>query len=277
MKTSRILSPALLALVLMAIGVTSTTAGNDFIIGNLRVDLPEVYNATRYQVTVAPGIQPQYGYANDFGAGWIGVYLAQYNGQPFSGQFSQVGIKTTIRGIYWFVYAEPGVDCVRGHQDGTIGCYGDVGDIVTLGQWYQLQLVKFSWNNFWIAFICPYGGNCYYLAEMNSDSSRIYWAHSDTEEGYNRTPDPYLPLYFYYYHPQYWNPGTSTWQEWPRNSGGTQISYLEAIPSFICPAHYGAAPYLYDVRSWAAGSGARVCNANLFEFDLYLPAILKNW
>ncbi len=280
MKHPRFLLSMLLALTATTLSIVVASAGNDFIVGNLRVDLPEVYNSGRYRVLLYAGDKPTTGNQNDFSTGWIGVFLheLQYdaygNPIPFSAQFSQVGIQTFQDGAHWFVYAEPGVTCIQGQQVDPLMCRGALGDIVNLGEWHWVKLVKFSWNDFWIAYVCRTDNTCVYVAEINSNSNCIYWAHADAEEGYVETTDPYIGMNFYFWHPQYW---TTDWQEWPMNGGGTQISYLQAIPAAICPAHYGAIPAMFnDARAWWAGSFGPVCYARLFEFDVFLPLIMKN-
>ena len=98
----------------VAVGV-AIAAGNDLMVGRLRVDLSEVYSAGDYRVLLLANDKPSSG-SPDFTSSWLSLDLAQYNGQPFSAEFSQVGLLARDDGIHWFVYAEPGVTCIRGEQ-----------------------------------------------------------------------------------------------------------------------------------------------------------------
>lgn len=64
--------------------VTVVVAGNDFVYGNLRVDLSAIYGAGDYRVTLLANDKPNGG-SPDYTTAWLGLNLAQYNGQPFSG------------------------------------------------------------------------------------------------------------------------------------------------------------------------------------------------
>jgi len=248
MRVMHLTKPLLLALTLF---ITSTAAivfaqeGYDFVVGDLRVDLSEVYYARDYKVHLLANDKPTSGEDGDFTAAWLGVFLAEYiPGQPGSGLFSQVGLKTDKNGIYWFVYSEAGVTCDRGRQPDPEHCYGAYGDLVALGSWHQVELVKYTQNNYWIARVYDSGGTAYDVARIWSDSNRIYLARSDTEQGYFESSDPYLTASFYHWHPQYMKWGTG-WQEWPESSGDNCNSiWTEAINGpDLCPAHYGADPY----------------------------------
>jgi hypothetical protein len=266
-----------LALIFCVIGVAAVSAaGNSFIVADLRVDLPEVYLSRDYRVHLAAWDKPSTGNPDDFTAAWLGVFLAQYNGQPFSGQFSQVGLQTMRRGIRWFVYAEPTVTCLEGFQPDPYHCYGSYGQFVNLYQWHIVELVKYPQDNFWIARVYDANGTAHDVAKIWSTSNRIYMAHSDTEEGYYETTDPYITAKFYHWHPQYmdWERG---WQDWPCSTGGTGNSTIWASPESICPTHYGATPNMFgDERAWFAGTGGTVCFWLLFPcYHLFLPLILK--
>jgi len=257
-------------------------AGNDFVVGDLRVDLSEVYNATDYKVHLLASDEPSSGSDDDFTTAWLGVFLAQYiPGVPDSGQFSQVGLLTKKDGIRWFVYAEPTVTCLRGWHDpgDDRHCYGFVNDLVALGSWHQVELVKYTQNNYWIARVYDSGGTAYDVAKIWSNSNRIYMARSDTEEGYVENSDPYLTASFYHWHPQYMGAG---WQEWPESSGNNCNSiWTDAINGpDPCPAHYGADPYWTgDPRAWFAGTAGKWCDVDpLFPATYtYLPDIKANY
>jgi hypothetical protein len=282
MTWTRRLICSLLALVfLVTVGAAvALGSGNDFVVGDLRVDLPEVYSAGDYRVHLLAYEKPTTGYYRDFTTAWLGAFLAEFNGQPGSGQFSQVGFITQKAGVRWFVYAEPGVDCLLGGPDDpndTQHCYGDYGELVTLNTWQQVELVKYPQDNFWIARVYDTTGSPHDVAKIWSTSNRIYLARSDTEEGYYEAGDPYITASFYHWHPQYMN-WQSGWQDWPASSGGN-CNDIWTSPVPICPYHYGANPNMWgDPRSWFAGTGGKWCDVDpLFPTDyVYLPDIKAN-
>ncbi len=280
MKRTCLSRSVCLALTLCVIGVTVVSAaGNSFIVADLRVDLPAVYQSRDYRVLLASWDKPNTGDTRNFTTAWLGVFLGQYNGQPFSGQFSQVGLQTTRSGIRWFVYAEPTVTCLEGTQppNDPYHCYGSYGQLVNLYQWHSVELVKYPQDNFWIARVYETDGTGHDVAKTWSASNRIYLARSDTEEGYYEDSDPHITASFYHWHPQYMDWGIG-WQEWPRSTGGAGNSTIWVWPSSICPNYYGATPNMFgDERSWFAGTGGQVCYWLLFPSTrLYLPLILKN-
>lgn len=267
------------------ITVTAVIAGGDHVAGQLRVDLSEVYNSRDYKVGLLTDEKPTA--PGGYTAGWLGVDLAQGDGTPYSAQFSQVGLLTDKDGIYWFVYAEPGVTCLRGNsQWGTCsngrpcGCQGTVNDLVSLGSWHTVELVSYG-QGYWIARVYTASGTPYDVAQIWSSSSRIYFAQSTTEEAYSNPPDPYLTARFFHWHPQYMVSGTG-FREWPTSSGGNNsliyVTDLNGQNSF-CPQHYGATPnILGDERFWFAGTDGQQCSWLLFpSVHIYLPAILKNY
>lgn len=255
--------------------------GNDFVVGELRVDLSEVYDSKDYRVLLLANDKPNA--SGGMTVAWLGLDLAQYNGQLYSAQFSQVGLYTDNVGLYWFVYAEPGVTCLRGTtQFGTCmggrpcGCIGTSSDIVSLGTWHWVELVTYG-QGYWIARVYDTNTNAYDVALIWSTSPRIYFAQSTTEEAYTVAQDPFLTASFYHWHPQYMQWGTG-WQEWPRSRGNiVSNSTIWVSPSSICPSHYGATPNMFgDERSWYAGTGGQTCFWLLFPpIRIYLPLILK--
>jgi hypothetical protein len=56
------------------------------------------------------------------------------------------------------------------------------------------------------------GGSFYTVAQISYNSSRIYLAHSDTEEGFYEDLDPYITAKFLYFRPQYLKQGS--WVDW---------------------------------------------------------------
>lgn len=276
MKPKNVYISALMAAILTAMVFSVALAGNNFIIGDLRVDLAEVYNARDYRVHIAANAQPTTGDRRDFTTAWLGIFLAQYNGTPGSGKFTQVGIVTTRDGIQWFVYAEPGVTCLRGTKHPTLPeCNGDYNDLVSLGRYTRVELKKNLNEDYWRAIVYDANSIGYVVAQIPYNSNRIYLARSDTEEGYYEANDPYITANFYHWHPQYLEGGV--WKDWPVSTGGSSNSTIWVSPSSICPTHYGATPNQYgDERAWFAGTGGKVCEWLLFpSAHVYLPLVVK--
>jgi hypothetical protein len=117
MKTTRSTPVMKYLAVILAAGILVTAAAvvsraNDWIAGELRVDLPEVYTALDYRARLM---------ARDIAAANPGEYTTVWlavdlDNQPglFGADFTQVGLMTDNRGVFWFVYSEPGVTCDRG-------------------------------------------------------------------------------------------------------------------------------------------------------------------
>lgn len=270
--------------VAVAAGV-AIAAGNDFMAGKLYVNLNEVYSAGDYRVLLLAHDKPSSG-SPDYTASWLSLDLAQYNGQPFSAEFSQVGLLARDDGIHWFVYAEPGVTCIRGEQywgtcnGRSCGCLGTVGDIVSQGAWHRVELVTYG-QGYWIARVYSSGDVGWDVAKIWSTSTRIYDAQVTMEEAYTTAQDPYLTGRFYHWHPEYIVPG-SGFRDWPESEGGHQnqiyATDLNGQNTF-CPDHYGVDPnWLGDERAWYAGTGGHACSWLLFpSAHVYLPIALKNY
>lgn len=256
-------------------GVTIAYAGNTFVFGELRYDLPEIYNAGDYSDYLMATELPSTGDTRDFTTAWLGVFLHEYTpGVPWSGKFAQVGLETTRYGVRWFVYAEANVVCNRGVQYNANTCYGLYDDLVSIGNWTRMRLSRVG-NN-WYAVVYDIYGTSYTVAEIQYQSTRIFLARSDTEEGFYESTDPYITAKFYHYRPQFLNLSQSIWMDWAK-SDGTGASYLRAYSPDPCPAHYGATPNLQgDERFWFAGTGGQICNWLLFPSEhIYLPLISR--
>lgn len=252
-------------------------AGNDFVWGELRVDLFDVAHALDYRVLLLANGKPNSGYP-DYTTAWFGVYLAPYNGQPYSAQFTQVGLLTKSNGIRWFVYAEPGVTCLRGQPAwGNLGCEGNVNDLVQIGSWHWVELVTYN-QGFWIARIYESNGTPHDVAKIWSTSITIYRAGSVTEEAYAISQDPHLTALFYHWHPQYLKGGVG-WKEWPKSDGNNSFIYVTDLngQNTFCPQYYGANPnYANDEHAWFAGMGGQKCSWLLSPaYHHYLPLVQK--
>ncbi|MGQ9554946.1 MAG: hypothetical protein ACUVWR_12625 [Anaerolineae bacterium] len=265
----------LLALVLWAVGIAVASAGNSFVRADLRTDLSDIYGARWYRAWLSATAIPTTGDPADFATTYILVFLAQYNGQPGSGQLTQVGLKAQRDGVRWFVYAEPGVTCRRGQQTDWQHCHGNVGDLgVAINYWTEVELQKDT-SNHWSAWVYDQSGIGYKVADINYTSPRIYLARMDTEEGYYEATDPFITVGYYHWHPQYLS---GTYQDWPASSG-PNCNWMDAYPSSVCPAHYGANPNLdSDVRYWWAGTGGKWCAVDPFfpAATRYLPEVRGN-
>lgn len=268
---------ALLAISMTATSSSSTFADNDLLTGALRVDLSQVYNAKDYMVTLLANGTPN---AWDFGgytAAWLGVFLAPYNGQAFSGQFSQVGLLTNNEGIHWFVYAEPGVTCLLGATWlETLGCIGNAGDLVSVAAWHNVELVTYPGDGFWTARVYESDGiTSHDVARIASSSTRIYVAQSTSEEAYNNWAwDPFFNAQFYHWHPRYMVPYQG-FQDWPSSDGNNSTIYMNR--SGFCPNAYGMTPnFSNHEHAWFAGTGGQQCSWLLFPSQhLYTPSLQK--
>ena len=266
-------------IILFILIFTSVKAGNDFITVDLRTDVPEVLNSLDYRVWIASGGGPTGNYPT-FTTAWISVYLDNQPGL-YGVKFSQVGLMADSQGIYWFVYAEPGVECWRGSRtywnaelNKFLGCKGDIGDLVDYGQFFKVELVTYG-EGFWIARVEDSQGNPYDVAKILSNSTNIYDADVNMEEGWSQAQDPFEFGSFHLWHPQY-NSWVNGFMEWPISDN--VVNRLYAAPASICPQHYGAwTNKANDPRYWVAGSGGNVCNAIMFPANkVYLPLVIND-
>jgi hypothetical protein len=243
--------------------------------GELRVDLQTIYNSLDYRLNLLSsggGNAP----TGQFTTGWLGLELAHGDPGLFPNKFSQVGIKSDSSGVFWFVYAEPGVTCLSGHTIDAYTCQGDVNQFVSPGTFSYVELVTYL-AGFWIARVYDINGTAHDVATISSGSGRAYRADATFEEGY-RGVDPYYAGYYCFKHPQYMLQGTG-FQEWATSVGSGADSYiyptdLDGINTF-CPQHYGASPYYGgDSRAWYAGTIVGYCQWLLFPSSVtYQPDI----
>jgi hypothetical protein len=259
--------------------------GNDFVIGEFRVDLAEIKNAQDYKLDLlATSLPSQNG---GYTVGWIGINLANQTSGNFPDKFTQVGLFTDKDRIYWFVYSEAGVSCLQGNnfwndpQVGVIGCRGYLTPSVILNTWHTVELVSYG-TGFWYARVYDANQNPKDVAQIFSSSTTIYRAYSATEEAYSSANDPNLEATFYHHEPRYKNVNAfGGFQLWPRSSG-SNVSYIYTTaintPLPICPNKYGATPNIDNNEyKWLAGTGGQICNWTLFPPLLYryLPLIIK--
>jgi hypothetical protein len=270
----------------LLVGITTVIAnGNDFVVGEFRVDLAEVTSAQDYKLDLlATSLPSQNG---GYTAGWIGIYLDNQTSGHFPKKFTQVGLYTDKDRIYWFVYSEAGVACLQGNnfwndpQVGVIGCRAYLTPSVTLNTWHTVELVSYG-TGFWYARVYDANQNPKDVAQIFSSSTTIYRAYSATEEAYSVANDPNLEATFYHHEPRYKNINAyGDFQLWPRSNNGN-ISYIGTTtintPLPICPNKYGATPNIDNYHyKWFAGTGGQICSWILFPPLLYhyLPLIMK--
>lgn len=281
-KRRRFFTTAILSLTLL-ITTQNVLAGNDFVIGELRIDLPVVKSAGAYDLLLYTPVATRPSGLGDFTTAWLGLDLADGPGTG-GRQFSQVGLIVRPDGLRWFVYAEPGVTCHRGTPNyNTLGCQGAVGDIVTTGNYYRVELRRVSSG--WHAMIYDTYSNPYVLATINSTSTEIFRAQATTEQGYSSTVNPYTPAYYYHYHPRYYVTAPYIYADWPQSTTGitgssprrySEIWTWASNGATICPNYYGAGPNVGgDERFWFAGTGGTICNHLLFPQKVFLPLIRR--
>ena len=141
---------AFIGMAIMVAGTTSSAnAGNDFMVVDLRTDIASVYFAQDYQVWLSSNAGPAGNYPT-YTTGWFSVNLDDEPGL-YGHLFTQIGLMTDSGGIYWFVYAEPGVECFRGSYawynpdlGRYLGCRGEYFDLVNFGYFHRVELVTYG-------------------------------------------------------------------------------------------------------------------------------------
>lgn len=264
--------------------------GSNFVDGEWRADITSVNQSDNYALYVAH--QGFITNRNDsFTTGWLGVYLYPYTGQTFSASFSQIGIQSRNGQLYWFVYSELGVTCLRGYYtpadaDGIHrGCNGFDNDLVGLNQTNIFQIAKFGGTWYLEVYNTSVGGSAY-VATINSPtsytqpvycpsgspqpcpaSSAISEASGEAEEGYDGSFDPLLPMAEYFYHPSY-SPTGAYITDWP---GGNNMIHTPGLingqsqPEYQVCTRYGAVLNLNgDPRFYYGGTGGTLCYASPF-------------
>lgn len=249
---------------LLLLATTALPVGAwDFVVGELRVDSSDVYNARDYRVSIAATDRPSSG--SDYTAGWIGIDLANNPGL-YGDQFTQVGLLTDSTGLSWFVYAEPGVQCLQGQTAwGNLGCKGN--NFVALNTFHRVELVTYL-QGFWIARVYDTSGTPHDVAKIWSTSSRIYRATVTMEEATVAQPDPYLKASFLFWHPQF-TPSGADFVDWRPSVSMSTLDEIRSVDgnnqNTFCPQHYGANPNQSgDQRYWYAGTGGQQCSWLLF-------------
>lgn len=122
--------------------VNAQNGGPTFIYGDLRSDLDWIKNSRDYKISIMAGNlsgAPD----NDFTTGWLGLDI-----NFTEDTFFQVGLMTDEpHGLFWFVWAEEDiqVECLRGVSDWNgKGCRGVGSDLVELGYFHEVELVKYT-------------------------------------------------------------------------------------------------------------------------------------
>lgn len=258
-----------LSLVVLMIIVPIASAGNDFVIGNLRVDDWSVTKGQYldYRHYIYPAAAPNNQNSNAT-SGWFGIDLGQWNGNVYSRKFVQVGILTDNSKARWFVYAESGVDCLKGTpgwvgQDGvTRGCVGKYGGMgISPGSniWTRVELATYSGQSWWVVRVYNAQNTPIDVVKVRSGSKQIYYAQATSEEVYSGSSDPHILMNFYHYHPEYWKPNVG-FTLWPGSIGGGNHNILSTFPSNICPTWYGAETGIQNnPHLWRTASGDTTC------------------
>ncbi|MCL4506031.1 MAG: hypothetical protein M1434_01650 [Chloroflexi bacterium] len=273
--------------ILLASSTSALAAGNDFVLGDLRYDLEGVQYAGAYQDLIYADRDIRPTGQNDFTSAWIGIDLANQPG-TYGRQFTQVGLILRPDGLHWFVYAESGVTCYRGASNyGSLGCQGNAGDIVSVGNWYTVELRRVSGANGpeWVAMVYDTYLNPYVVAAIHSSSGVIYRAQATAEQGYSGSTNPHTAAYYLHYHPSYFVQAPFVFTDWPRSTtfvtGIVPHQYSEirlwaSDGTQICPTYYGATIYYpEDLWVWFAGTGGQTCESVLFWPGTWLPAVLR--
>lgn len=249
------------------------SAGNDLITGYLRVDQGVVANSDDYTTYLLSTQIPSTAYG--FTTNWLGITGVD------STTFAQVGLIGWNDGLRWFVftYSPSGVDCLRGsgywgqNPNGKYkGCRGSVGDLVSMNNWYKVELVSYG-QGFWIARVYDTYSIAHDVAKIWINVSTIYKAYNAVEEGYSTISDPQLEGSFYQYSPQYmiWGSGFADWPQStlprsanPPESGGNYSRII--ADSVFCPSYFSASVNVFGLeRAWYGGnSGDGICDWVLF-------------
>lgn len=274
------------ALLLVVAIASPVSAGNDFITVDLRTDQWTVANAAAYQVLIYASAATQPAGANDFTSAWLSVDLGNQPG-PGGAKFSQVGLMTRPGGLRWFVFAESGVTCYRGSSTyGGRGCEGLPGDLVSVANWYRVELRRVSGG--WHAMLYDTNSFPWVLAQISDTGATIYDATVTSEQGYSGATDPYTQMDYFYSHPLHYVPATGAYVDWPNSANGIipsqnspRFSQLYSVDlnglNTFCPTHYGATlNYWNDERVWFAGTSGQTCGALMFPPKTYIPLVIKN-
>jgi hypothetical protein len=282
----------------MVLSSAPVLASNDYVFVELLWQYPFVYNAMGFKVDLKANDKPQSD-PSIFTAAWLGFNLDNRpSNERFPEEFSQVGIKTDANGIFWFVYAEPGVQCLEGTYDywnderqTFFGCHGYTDQFVSLGATVTVSMETSQSSNYWLATVWETVGGqsvAHPVALINFSGKRIYKAIVSMEEGIPTSLDPYDPYFmadFYFSHPKYYNLATNTYYEWPFSQTpgpNAKYSFLKAISNYsgrmICPVYYGGiTDYNFDPRQWRAGTYGYVCDTTMFPGQFqYIPAVIRD-
>lgn len=280
----------IMAIIVLLIGiympVLADTSHNTFVMTFLRTDLPELKNAQDYIVKITAIAQPTGGFP-DYVDGWLGIDLDNQSCSqvPFCRMFSQVGILADSTGLYWFVYAEPGVTCLEGESAwGGLGCKERrPSNYIHMNTSSTVELVKYSQNDYWIARVSDYTGTSHDVARILSNHLIEYNTEVAMEEAFGVQSDPYLLAGFFFEHPQYnaWTQQGWRFLEWPdSNSAASSTLKVGDVnlqnSDVICPQHYAAILNLgHDPRFWFAGSSGNICQWTMFNFFFQNIPIVK--
>lgn len=244
--------------------------GNVWLTTNLRKDHPNIFYSRDYRLFVNATTLPSTSLPLNTGtAGWLSVDLGNNAG------FSQVGLVAYPDGLHWFAISFYPITCKRGNSHwGTLGCLGNVGDLVSLNNFHQVRIYKPSASgSVWNMYVYDTAGNQYLVAEIQSTSDRIYKASATFEEAYVGSSDPQAFGQFYFASPQY--KAGADWLNWAPSvtTTGTH-NWADTNPQTSCPQPYGYTPNPLGDWYWFAGSGGKRCSFlfYLLKYDDASPA-----
>lgn len=280
-----------LAIVVLCAFQTSAVfaGGNDFIVTDLRLDLPELAGSGDYIAYVSATQKPTGTHPGDFTTGWLSVDLDNQPG-TYGAKFTQVGLMTEPGDpegkLYWFVYSEEPITCLQGtpfwwnwDKLRFFGCIGEPDSLASLQEWTRVELVTYGQGS-WIARVDDLNGNVADVAQITTTHYTIFRANVNMEQAYLDAADPYLLGRFFFWHPQYMEWGVG-FHDWPPSLGANVNNlYATSRPLGInnfCPQHYGATINLFgDPRYWYAGTGGQICSADMFSYHQFIPIAMNN-
>ncbi len=264
----------LLVILSLAFPIIYAEAGNEIILGGLRVDQSAILTSRDYMVYLGAFQVPnQSDPSNPFTTNWLAVT----NASGFN-SFFQVGLMGSYNGspvLQWFFEAPygPTIRCLRGTYLPSINaCYGNAYDLVALGEFHKVELVTYDQQEngqyFWIARVVETNGNSHDVAKVYfSQAYAVTGVQVSVEEGWNDPyPDPHAAAEFIQYLPKYHTgAGDLIWPQTNLPTSDTNRSWIDIDQSF-CPSYLSVTPnYSENEYAWLGGtSGSGVCDWILF-------------
>lgn len=252
----------------------SAKAGNDIILGGLRIDSSDILNSKDYMVDLAAfQIPNQSDPSNPFTTNWLAVT----NASGFN-SFFQIGLMGSYNGspeLRWFFEAPygPTIQCLRGTFLPSVNaCYGNANDLVAPGEFHKVELVTYDQQEngqyFWIGRVVETNGQSHDVAKVYfSQAYAVSMVQVSVEEGWlDPYPDPYVDAGFIQYLPKYHtSSGDLLWPQTNLPTTSTNRSWIDIDQSF-CPNYLSVLPnYGSNEYIWFGGTGvASICDWTLF-------------